>query len=205
MSRFLIALPCLVLVFGCRSGGRSAPWANLVTRLNALEHERLVSDVDLDLKPLRASNAAGGIRRATAPVIDDGESSIWGSALSLVDFGQDAELEFDEGSDAPDIEFGRDEQYLRRPPLDSFWDTVERDIKNMPADLWRDTKLVYANPVNLVILGTAYGGSLALQQTGVDKSVEDHFERAHRHFDKGWRDAFAAAGNPGTHFALAGA
>ena len=207
MSRFLNTLFCLVLVsvFGCQSGDRSAPWANLHTRLTALEHERLAADVDLDLKTLRASNAVGGIRRSTAPAIDDRDSSNWGNALSLVDFGQDGELEFDDGSEAPDIELGRDEQYLRRPPLDSFWDTVERDIKNMPADLWRDTKLVYVNPVNLVILGTAYGGSLALQQTGVDKSVEDHFERAHRHFNKEWRDGFAAAGNPGTHFALAGA
>lgn len=207
MSRFLKFLLCLVAVsvFGCQSGGRSARWADLDTWLTAIENERMASAVSLDSSLARLSSAVGGSRRATAPVIDQRDSSIWGNALSLVDFGQDADLEFDDGSEMPDIELGRDEQYLRRPPLDSFWETVQRDIKNMPADMWRDTKLVFANPVNLVILGTAYGGSLALQQTGVDKSVENHFERAHRHFSKEWRDGFALAGNPGTHLALAGA
>ena len=105
------------------------------------------------------------------------------------------------------------DDYVRRPPLPSFWDTVKRDIEYLPADLWRDTKRVYANPVNLAILGTAYGGSLIVQQTGVDDSVEGHFRpgrrfglhEVHRHTSEDWRDFFGAAGNPGTHFALAGA
>jgi hypothetical protein len=95
-------------------------------------------------------------------------------------------------------------------PLPSFWDTLVRDVKALPRDLWSDTQRVYANPVNLVILGTAYGGSIALQQAGPDDTVERHFNRdndfrpAHHHFKEDWRDAFGAAGNPGTHFALAG-
>ncbi len=106
----------------------------------------------------------------------------------------------------------REEKYLRRPPLDSFWATVKRDLKHAHADLWRDTKRVYANPINLAILGTAYGGSLALQETGPDSTVEHHFRREgpfgshniHRDMSSDWRDFFGAAGNPGTHFALAG-
>lgn len=98
----------------------------------------------------------------------------------------------------------------RSPPLNSFWDTVKRDVKEMPGDLWRDTKLVYANPVNLVILGSTYGGAIALRETGVDRTIEHHFnvdndlQPAHHTFKEDWRDAFGAAGNPGTHFALAG-
>ncbi len=119
------------------------------------------------------------------------------------------ELNDESGAEEPDIEFAdttaadREARYLRRPPLDSFWETVKRDVKYMPSDLWRDTKRVYANPVNLVILGSAYGGALALQQTGVDDTVEDHYDD-HHSFSHDWRDAFATAGNPGTHFALAG-
>lgn len=106
----------------------------------------------------------------------------------------------------------KEEKYLRRRPLDSFWATVERDLRYLPHDLWRDTKRVYGNPVNLVILGTAYGGALTLQQTGVDNTIEDRlrhdrpFRRnvPRRNLSSDWRDVFATAGNPGTHFALAG-
>lgn len=91
----------------------------------------------------------------------------------------------------------------RRPPLPRFWDTVERDLRELPTDLWRDTKRVYGSPANLVILGVSYGGALALQQTGPDDTIESHYDRSHS-FKKDWRDAFGAAGNPGTHFALAG-
>lgn len=100
--------------------------------------------------------------------------------------------------------------YERSAPLASFWDTVKRDLKAMPSDLWRDTKRVYANPVNLVILGGTLGGSIAIKESGVDRSVEHHFNRRHdfepphHTFKEDWRDAFGAAGNPGTHFALAG-
>ncbi|MCK6483220.1 MAG: phosphatase PAP2 family protein [Phycisphaerae bacterium] len=91
----------------------------------------------------------------------------------------------------------------RRPLLPRFWDTVERDLHDLPADLWRDTQRVYGSPANLVILGVSYGGALALQQTGPDATIESHYNRSHS-FKEDWRDAFGAAGNPGTHFALAG-
>ncbi|OQZ07212.1 MAG: hypothetical protein B6D36_00985 [Planctomycetes bacterium UTPLA1] len=100
--------------------------------------------------------------------------------------------------------------YTRSSPLASFWDTVKRDVKSMPSDLWRDTKRVYANPVNLIILGGTLGGSIAIKGTGVDRSIEHHFNRRndfqppHHHMKEDWRDAFGAIGNPGTHFALAG-
>jgi len=70
--------------------------------------------------------------------------------------------------------------------------------------LWSDTKAVYGNPANLLILGLTYGGSLAIQETGPDDTVEDSFRGGHRTFGDDWRDGFGAVGNPGTHFALAG-
>jgi len=106
----------------------------------------------------------------------------------------------------------REEKYLRRPPLKSFTETAKRDIKSAPHDLWHDTKRVYANPVNLAILGAAYGGSIAIQQSNADLTVEHRFNRnndlrAPDHIidDSGWRDAFATVGSPFTHLALAGA
>lgn len=92
----------------------------------------------------------------------------------------------------------------RPGPLPGFWDTVKRDVVAMPGDLWRDTKKVYTSVPNLIILGAAYGGSLAIQQTGPDRTIEDGL----RHkdiFSDGANETFSALGNPGTHFALAGA
>jgi len=91
----------------------------------------------------------------------------------------------------------------RRAPLPGFWNTVKRDVKSMPADLWEDTKAVYGSAPNLIILGMTYGGALAVQQSGADDTVERGF-RDHTIFSKEARDIFGAAGNPGTHFALAG-
>jgi membrane-associated phospholipid phosphatase len=91
------------------------------------------------------------------------------------------------------------------PPLPGFWETVKRDVRAMPHDLWADTKAVYGSGPNLLILGLTYGGALALQESGPDDTVENSFSRnGHRTFGDDWRDGFAAVGNPGTHFALAG-
>jgi membrane-associated phospholipid phosphatase len=136
------------------------------------------------------------------------QSHAWQSTVetwALTDLGyQNGDGETPADWDASAFDAGREAASERRPPLGSFWETVKRDLKHMPDDLWRDTKRVYANPTNLIILGTAYGGSLVLQTTGPDDTVEDHFRRGHHHFKEDWREAFAAAGNPGTHFGLAG-
>ncbi|MCP4250673.1 MAG: phosphatase PAP2 family protein [bacterium] len=88
--------------------------------------------------------------------------------------------------------------------MPGFWETLKRDLREMPGDLWADTKAVYTSPTNLVILGLTYGGSLALQETGPDDTVEDSFAGGHRTFKQDWLKGFDVAGNPGTHFALAG-
>jgi hypothetical protein len=96
-------------------------------------------------------------------------------------------------------------QSSERPgPLPGFWDTVKRDFKAMPDDLWRDTKKVYTSVPNLLILTATYGGSIALQTAGPDDKIERSFENQ-RIFSDCANDTFAALGNPGTHFALAGA
>jgi hypothetical protein len=90
-----------------------------------------------------------------------------------------------------------------RAPLASFGATVKRDVKALPADLWADTKKVYGSPTNLLILGLSYGGSLAIQETGPDDTIERSY-RTHRTFEPEVSNIFAITGSPGTHFALAG-
>ncbi len=97
---------------------------------------------------------------------------------------------------------------IERGPLPDFWDTVKRDVKEMPGLLWHDTKKVYLNPWNVVFLVGAGGASLALRPE-VDDDIEDFYhpnpwDTKHT-MSKGWRNFFDAAGNPGTAFAVAGA
>jgi len=87
-------------------------------------------------------------------------------------------------------------------PLPGFRETLARDLKGLPKELWSDTKAVYGNPWNLVFLLGAGGASAALRPE-VDDDIEDHYDR-HHSLKEDWRDAFGAAGNPITHFAMAG-
>jgi len=218
------------MLCGCQSAQRSLDTGKITRRLATIENTRLTSaqqshigigrrntaacntnSCGTGFQPVQTSLDPHGARLLTwdsdAPRQD---ADPW--TLSSLD--EDALFKPPDGQDETDIAFWREKEdkYLRRRPLSSFWETVKRDLKYMPADIWRDTKRVYTKPLNLVILGTAYGGSLALQEAGPDDSVEHHFRRErpfgrheiHRHFSSGWRDGFGAAGNPGTHFALAG-
>jgi hypothetical protein len=97
----------------------------------------------------------------------------------------------------PDVRGGRP------GPLPGFWETVKRDLQALPSDLWDDTKVVYSSPPNLLILGLTYGGSLALQATGPDDTIEDSL-RDKTIFKNDLADAFGALGNPATHFGIAG-
>ncbi len=92
---------------------------------------------------------------------------------------------------------------LDRDPMPTIASTIIRDIKQMPGGLWQDTKRVYTNPVNLIVLAGAGGAALALRAE-VDDDIEDKYDRSHS-FSQPWRDTFGALGNPGTHFAVAGA
>lgn len=210
MKHLVHFVPVSLLICGCQSGQSWRPDGRLGDRLAAIEDSRLSADDSTEAGVRAAaspeegvswwvgggseSRGVGRLARASGRGLGDAMTVL--SLSDLVEEEEDYEI---------DLAVDREANYLRRPPLDSFWDTVKRDVRHMPSDLWRDTKLVYANPVNLVILGTAYAGSLTLQQTGVDHSVERHFHKDRHHFKEDWRDAFGAAGNPGTHFALAGA
>jgi len=91
----------------------------------------------------------------------------------------------------------------RRSPLPGLVETVARDLRHAPEDLWADTRQVYGRGPNLLILGLTYGGSLAMQQTGVDDSIEDTLGDG-RIYSGDVADAIGALGNPALHFGVAG-
>ena len=58
------------------------------------------------------------------------------------------------------------------PPVFS----IKEDLRNAPRWLWEDTKRVYTSPLNLALLLTAGGASIAVHQH-VDWTIENKFDR----------------------------
>lgn len=218
MSRIILAAVVSVFIVGCQSEARKEGQgpARLNDRLEKIEEARLAAcnpggrgvptplAARMDPRCAQANHPAAGSSPRTGRINVEmvGDQAAW----TLSEFGDQApELGARANTETSAYDAGRAEKYLHKPPLASFGQTVKRDVKEMGHDLWHDTKQVYGNPVNVAILAAAYGGSLAVQKTGPDDTVEDHFRPGHHHFSAGWRNTFDAVGNPGTHFALAGA
>ena len=211
-TRIVATIAVLFCLVGCQSAYR-APSSDIDARLASVEHSRLASATDRGmghaaLRLSRSDELAAPVDQTIGPTSPPAEGGAPAAALAwtLADFADEPVA----SSAQEDLTFSaeaaeRAEKYLHKQPLDSLWATIKRDVKDMPHDLWHDTQRVYGNPVNLVILGSAYGGSLALQETGPDDTVEDHYTPGHHTMSSGWRDAMDAYGNPGTHFAIAGA
>ncbi len=204
--RFLatVSLCGFALVAGC-SQLDGPNTSELRDRLSRIEENRRIGSPPTGSRP-----RSGG---ASLVVVDESRGATTRTASAEASAGYEPLRLGDIGSEggqsgttmpadaAPEVD--KAALYAHRGVLPTFGQTVKRDVKTMAPDLWRDTKRVYANPVNLAILGVSYGGALAVQETGPDRSVEDHYNEHHT-FSKDWRDAFGAMGNPGTHFAVAG-
>ena len=200
-AKRFVAIACvglaLAAVVGCAAGGSAGQWSALQAQVDAVERDRLGSGGGM-------GDEAGGATwfRLASDQLASPQSANQAVRAAGLSF---AGLVDEDQTDQPAEPAGEPVAgHERRGPLPSFWETVKRDVREAPGDLWADTKAVYTSGSNLAILGLAYGGSLAIQETGPDGTVEDSFNDGHRTFGDDWRDAFGAAGNPGTHFALAG-
>jgi len=149
------------------------------------------------LEQKRVERLSGGPR--TEIVSDSRDDRLASRPLRIqrvADYGDDR-------SDSP--ETTSDEPTPDRPgPLPGFRETVKRDLKAAPGVLWDDVKSVYTSPIPLAILGLTYGGALAMQETGVDRSIEDKLD-GESIFNDGANEALGFVGNPFTHLGVAGA
>ncbi|MCD6304069.1 MAG: phosphatase PAP2 family protein [Planctomycetes bacterium] len=84
------------------------------------------------------------------------------------------------------------------------WRSLGRDGKEFLPMIWDDTKATVTNPVSLVLLGMAAGG-VALFGNNGDDQVARHFTEHGSQLNTFWDSVGDAGGNPGTHFAVAGA
>jgi len=176
---------------GCTPAGSSQASVDIHQCIARVERARMVK---------RGASTLPSLYTGSPGYDGRGDGVAWRDDVHLADVGEATETTDSGGKLSTDP----DEIRMARAPLSSFRSTLKRDVDELPREIWRDTKRVYGNPVNLAILGGAYAGSLAIQKTGPDDTVERHYDRHDRTFNSEWSDAFGAIGNPGTHFALAG-
>ena len=81
--------------------------------------------------------------------------------------------------------------------------TIKDDLLKLPGDMWTDSKGMVSSKENLAILliGGAASGYTRWQH---DDQIEDNFAERHT-FRRDLDIAIGTAGNPATHFAIAGA
>lgn len=188
MLRLFAVSGCVVGLAGCIE--QRDPLQALVPQVEAIRAARLES-AGAD-GPVSTRNHWS----SATPASDDYTPSLFSDSRS---FAQLAHSEVDGAEEPPQTPAGR----RQRRPLPGFWETVERDLQYLPDDLWDDTKAVYGKAPNLIILGLTYGGSLAIQSTGPDDTIEDSMN-SKQVFKEDFADAFGALGNPAVHFGAAG-
>jgi|GEM_PF-3017924 len=181
---------------GCASRKDDASLAMFRTRLVEVEHHRLEHPGHHRGSEPRSFNPRGAAAQARACGS--------GTVFQLTEFGDQQEPSPAGERVSGDTTVTSDLS-SSRAPLSGLWDTVKRDLRDLPGVFWEDTKAVYTDKSNLLVLGLTYGASLTLQQTGTDDTVENSFRRhGHRTFNDDFLDGFGAAGNPAIHFGLAG-
>ena len=88
---------------------------------------------------------------------------------------------------------------------DDLWRSVGRDGKEFVPLLGDDAIGLVKYPASVGMLLAAGTAGIALQGPNADDPVERHYERNGSQLNSFWDTVGDAAGNPGTHFALAGA
>jgi len=85
------------------------------------------------------------------------------------------------------------------------WRSFGRDAKELPAAIWEDTKNAFTDKWTLVGLGAAAAAGIALDAANANGCVADHYTRNGSQLNTFWDGVGDVGGNPGTHFAVAGA
>ena len=87
----------------------------------------------------------------------------------------------------------------------NFWWSFGRYGKEMCPTLWDDAVATATNPWAIVGIVAAGASGIAINATGVDDTVANHFTKHHPQLSHFWDNVGDAGGNPGTHFAITGA
>lgn len=94
----------------------------------------------------------------------------------------------------------------RGPAYKGDWlHSFGRDGKEMLPTLWDDTKATFTNPWALAGFAAAGVVGIVVNGTGVDDTVARHYSKKGSQLNTSWDMVGDIGGNPGTHFAIAGA
>jgi len=97
-------------------------------------------------------------------------------------------------------------QVRRGPAYEGDWlRSWGRDGKEILPILWDDTKATFTDPWSLGGILAAGVVGIVVNGTGVDDTVADHYTKHGSQLNTFWDTVGDAGGNPGTHFAVAGA
>jgi hypothetical protein len=87
----------------------------------------------------------------------------------------------------------------------NFWYSFGRWGKEMPETLLDDTVATFTNPWALAGLAAAGAAGITLSASQLDNHVEEFYTKHGSQLNSFWDSVGDAGGNPGTHFAVAGA
>jgi len=94
----------------------------------------------------------------------------------------------------------------RGPAYKGDWlHSFGRDAKELPATMWDDAKATFTSPVAWVGLGAAGISGIVINASGSDNRVADHYTKNGHQLNGFWDMVGDVGGNPGLHFAVAGA
>ena len=152
-------------------------------------------------------DALARYERATqtvAPPAPADEEATW---LAMADeIAEDSWTRADDAKDA-DGQRAYTPWKQRRGPAypGSFWPSFGRDIKEFAPMMWDDTKATVTNPFSLVMLAAAGVTGITLSGGGGNAQVQEHFTKRGSQLNTFWDTVGDVGGNPGAHFAFAGA
>jgi len=121
------------------------------------------------------------------------------------DADADAAAAAEVAPDKPDLPYVPRRQ--RRGPAypGDFWRSFGRDAQELPAMVWDDTVAAATDPGCLLLLAGAGVTGITLSGRGGNDQVEAHFTKHGHQLNTFWDTVGDVGGNPGTHFAVAGA
>ncbi|KKL86231.1 hypothetical protein LCGC14_1946810 [marine sediment metagenome] len=94
----------------------------------------------------------------------------------------------------------------RGPAYPGDWlHSFGRDAKELVPSMWDDTKVTFTDPWTWLGLGAAGVVGIVTNATNADNSVADHYTKRGSQLSTEWDMVGDVGGNPGLHFAFAGA
>ena len=198
--QWLVAAAALVGLVGCGGPSRNYverevrvyQWTTPVHRTSPAPSAPLPN---MD-KPVGSDLAQAGVDRPGSPAASPAAPGSTGARATVA---------------APTSQPATAQEYVpyprRRGPAypGNFWYSFGRDGKEFAFMMGDDAKAVATNPWSLAGLAAAGASGIAIAASGADNKVDDHFTTHGHQLNTFWDSVGDAGGNPGTHFAVAGA